>query len=168
MDILDYLEADQDALRSLIVEFKIAEEESAHEAEAFTVLVSAFKAQTEALEALFKVLPQDSELMQNAVNSTLERFKGAREVEQMIECCTNRATWRASVNIYSEMLENGFEAEQKELFPVLFEQMGFEERRKLGREYRKLRGFKTHRLLPDTDSKTDWQNLWSFVINQAG
>ncbi len=165
MDILDYLEADQDALRSLIVEFRIADEESAHEAEAFTALVSAAKVQSEAQEAVLIPLALGSETLRTAIQPTLERIAGAREVEKMIECCTNRATWRSSVNIYCEMLENGMEEETKRLLPALFDHVSVAERRKLGTNYKKLRGFRAYR---SNEKPTDWQSLWAFVISQAG
>ena len=165
MDILDYLEADQDALKSLIVEFKIAEDDSAHEAEAFTALVSAAKVQADAREQFFQWLAVGSQQIAEITTPLLESITGAREVERIIECCTNRSTWRSSVNIYCEMIENGLERESTKLLPVLFDTMSHGARRSLGKKYKMARGFQSG---AHTGRRKDWQTVWAQVINQAG
>lgn len=163
MDILDYLEADQDALKDLIVEFKIADEESAHEAEAFTALVSAAKAQSDAKEHFLHWLAVGSPQLADATRPLIDAIEGAREVERIIECCTNRATWRSSVNIYCEMIENALEKESSILLPLLYDSLSAGTRRSMGKKYKLARGFKT-----GADSRKDWQSIWASVINQAG
>lgn len=164
MDILDYLEADQDALRALIVEFKIADEDSPHEAEAFTALVSAAKTQSEAKEQFYQWLAVGSQQIAEITDPLLEAISGAREVERIIECCTNRATWRSSVNIYCEMIENALAKESSELLPAIFDSMSFGTRRSIGKKYRMARGFHDGH----TKTRKDWQSVWARVINQAG
>ena len=167
MDILDYLEADQDALKDLVAEFKTAETDSAHEAEAFTALVSAMRLQFKAQTILFNRLASDEPGFDQLIQPLIERMQGASEVERIIECCTNRATWRASVDILCEMLETEVESERHSLLPAIFDQIDFADRRKLGQNYRNLRGFTVGSKGQPTDNHS-WENLWSSVINQAG
>jgi hypothetical protein len=164
MDILDYLEADQDALRDLIVEFKIAEEDSAHEAETFTALVSAAKTQSDAKEQFFQSLAVGSEQFAQVTRPLLEAIAGAKEVERMIECCTNRATWRSSVNIYCEMIENALDKESSKLLPALYDSLSAGTRRTLGKKYKLARGFRDG---GSSSRKKDWQTIWARIINQS-
>lgn len=163
MDILDYLEADQDALRDLIIELKTADEDSNHEAEAFTALAAAAKSQADAKQKLFASMTVGLPGLAEIAKPILERFEGAREVEHIIECCTNRATWKSSVDIYSEILENGMDDERRKLFPAIFDQISSKSRRKLATKYRSLRGFRSAPV-----SNRDWQSVWAYILNQAG
>ena len=175
MDILDYLEADQDALKDLVAEFKTAETDSPHEAEAFTALVSAMRLQFKSQTVLFNRLAAEQTGFAQLIHPLLERMQGASEVERIIECCTNRATWRASVDILCEMLETEIESERQTLLPAIFDQIDFAGRRKLGQNYRKLRGFNGRfRSFAEASSaiqasdNLNWENVWTSVINQAG
>ena len=162
MDIMDYLEADQDALRDLIIELKTADDDSAHEAEAFAALASVAKLQSEAKQKMFASMTIGMPALAEIAKPILDRFENAREVEHIIECCTNRATWKSSVDIYCEILENGIEDERRKLLPEIFDQVSSKSRRKLATKYRALRGFQSK------TTNTDWQSVWAFILNQAG
>jgi len=161
MDILEYLEADLDALRSLIIELKIADEDSQQEADAFTALVSLVKAQADAQTAVLGPLGANYPKLASVIQRSLKRMTAARDVEETIECCSNKSTWRASVNVYCELLETQMKQETRELLPSLHDELESSERRKLGTRYKHLRGF-------GSSHQRNWLKLWASVINQAG
>ena len=162
-DILDYLQADLDALRDLIYELEIADEHSSEEAQAFVALVTLAKAQFAAQTTLLETLVDKSPALRLEVSNSLERNACIKDVEDMIECCTNKATWRSSLNIYCGLLERRIWKELDRLFPAIFDATTAKERRTLADDYRRLRGYA--RISPGTKN---WQRIWSAIINQAG
>ncbi len=161
-DILNELQADLDALRDLIIEFRISEENSQEEAEAFTALVTLVKAQDEVQSTLFPLLKDRGTALRYACENALERIEGAHAVEEMIECCTNRATWRASVNVFCEMIETRIHQEERQLFPALFDALTKEERVRIGQRYQELR-----LVARKETAGINWYQVWNTVLNHA-
>ncbi len=166
MEILDRLQADLDALRELVIELKLTNENTAEEANAFTALVSLVQKQSDAQEQLFDSLYGRSAKLDEVLAIHRERASGAREVEKMIECCTNRVTWRASVNVYCELLEMQIWQETRELLPTIFDELTTKERVRLGEQYERARGFDME--AHERPRRINWEKLWKAVINQAG
>lgn len=161
-DILNELQADLDALRDLIIEFRISEENSQEEAEAFTALVSLVKSQDEVQSTLLPLLKERGSALRYACENALERIEGAQAVEEMIECCTNRATWRASVNVFCEMIEVRIQQEERQLFPALYDVLTRDERRRIGARYQELR-----RVARKEVAGINWQQVWNTVLYHA-
>lgn len=161
-DILNELQADLDALRDLTIEMRISEENSQEESEIFTALASIVKAQDEVQLTLLPLLRERSSALRFAAENALERIEGARAVEDMIECCTNRATWRASVNVYCEMIEMRVQQEQRELFPALFDALSKEDRKSLGTRYQELRMVARKDIVG-----VNWYQVWNSVLYHA-
>jgi hemerythrin-like domain-containing protein len=161
-DILNELQADLDALRDLIIEFRISDDNSPEESEAFTALASLVKNQDEVQSTLLPLLKDRGTSLRYACENALERIEGARSVEEMIECCTNRATWRASVNVYCELIDMRIHQEERELFPALFDALTKEERSKLGKRYQELR-----MIARKESSGINWYQVWNTVLYHA-
>lgn len=161
-DILNELQADLDALRDLIVEFRISDENSREEAEAFNALVTLVKAQDEVQSTLLPLLKERGSALRYACENALERIEGAKSVEEMIECCTNKSTWRASVNVFCEMIEMRIQQEERQLFPALFDVLTKEERTKIGKRYQELR-----MVARKETAGVNWYQVWNTVLYHA-
>lgn len=161
-DILNELQADLDALRDLITELKISDENSQEEAEAFTAIATLVKHQDEVQSTLLPLLRDRGTAIRYACENALERIEAARSVEEMIECCSNRATWRASVNVYCELLEMRIQQEERELFPAIFDALTREERKAIGARYQELR-----LVARKQATGVNWFRVWDSVLYHA-
>ncbi len=135
MDILDCLQTDHDALRSLMVDLDLCEMGFDEKRSIFRALSSLAESTLKAQEGVVLSWARTEENCRPAALELLNKIELADYSLRSVRMTANQEAWEAGSRVYRELLFLYFAEMEKEIFAGLHEFMTDSERREMGARY---------------------------------